>query len=251
MTEQAANEPTAIQRDAATPVWRQIEATLLRDIRSGRLCEGSKLPSASELAQRFDVNRHTVRRAIDALEDRGFLRTEVGRGSFVQEHPYHYPIGRRTRFGRAMHDLNVESRYCPISTEVLAPPRQVARALGLVAGERVHRVVYSTHVEGRTTDHSEAYFPATRFPGLGEIFRRQLSVTRTLAEFGVTDYLRKHTAVMARLPSAEVARVLGQSTRRPVLCVHSVNVDPQGTPVQFGITCFAGDWVQLMVTPEG
>ena len=49
---------------------------------------------------------------------------------------------------------------------------------------------------------------------------------------------------------AEVARVLGQSTRRPVLCVHSLNVDPQGQAVQFGITCFAGDWVQLMVSSD-
>ena len=168
----------------------------------------------------------------------------------MQEHPYHYPIGRRTRFGKAMHDLNVESRYRLIEAGTQAPPRAVARSLGLLAGERVHRVVYSSEVEGRTVDHSEAWFPATRFPGLDKVFAQQLSVTRTLAEFGVRDYLRKHTAVMARLPSAEVARVLGQSTRRPVLCVHSLNVDPQGAPVQFGVTSFAGDWVQLMVSND-
>lgn len=250
---QAACEPAApepAQRDAAMPLWQQIETALLKDIRAGQLSEGDKLPSAFDLAKRFGVNRHTVRRAIEALEERGFLRTETGRGSFVQEHPYHYPIGRRTRFGKAMHDLNVESRYRLIEAGTQAPPRLVARSLGLLAGERVHRVVYSSEVEGRTVDHSEAWFPAARFPGLDKVFADKLSVTRTLAEFGVRDYLRKHTAVMARLPAAEVARVLGQSTRRPVLCVHSLNVDTQGAPVQFGVTSFAGDWVQLMVTNE-
>lgn len=238
------------QRDAAQPLWQQIETALLKQIRSGALSEGDRLPSAFDLAKRFGVNRHTVRRAIEALEERGFLRTETGRGSFVQEHPYHYPIGRRTRFGKAMHDLNVESRYRLIETGLQTPPRQVARSLGLISGERVHRVVYSSEVEGRTVDHSEAWFPASRFPGLDRVFAEQLSVTRTLAEFGVHDYLRKHTSVMARLPGAEVARVLGQSTRRPVLCVHSLNVDAQGVPVQFGVTSFAGDWVQLMVMTE-
>ncbi|MBT2749330.1 MULTISPECIES: phosphonate metabolism transcriptional regulator PhnF [unclassified Lysobacter] len=238
------------QRDAALPLWQQIEASLLKDIRAGNLSEGDKLPSAFDLAKRFGVNRHTVRRAIEALEERGFLRTETGRGSFVQEHPYHYPIGRRTRFGKAMHDLNVESRYRLIEAGIQTPPRQVSRSLGLISGERVHRIVYSSEVEGRTVDHSEAWFPASRFPGLDRVFAEQLSVTRTLAEFGVRDYLRKHTSVMARLPGAEVARVLGQSTRRPVLCVHSLNVDTQGVPVQFGVTSFAGDWVQLMVMTD-
>lgn len=248
--ERIASTSLATQRDTALPLWQQIEAALLKDIRSSVLGEGARLPSALQLAKRFGVNRHTVRRAIDALEERGFVRTEIGRGSFVQEHPYHYPIGRRTRFGKAMHNLNVESSYHFIEASVQIPSRLVARSLGLISGERVHRLVYFTQVEGRTIDHSEAYFPASRFPGLAEIFRHQLSVTRTLAEYGVSDYLRKHTSVMAKLPSTEVARVIGQSTRRPVLCVHSLNVDPQGVPVQFGITSFAGDWVQLMVMTD-
>lgn len=241
---------SATQRAAALPLWRQIEASLLREIRSGGLREGDRLPSALDLARRFDVNRHTVRRAIEALEDRGVLRTETGRGSFVQEHPYHYPIGRRTRFGKAMHNLNVESNYRFIEAATETPSRQVVRALGLLSGEKAHRLVYSSHVEGRTVDHSEAFFPAARFPDLARIFQRERSVARTLAHYGVADYLRKHTTVMAKLPSANVATVLGQSTRRPVLCVHSVNVDPQGAPVQFGVTCFAGDWVQLTLTTE-
>lgn len=239
----AALPPT--NRDAALPLWQQIEQALLREIRSGALAEGQRLPSAFELARHFDVNRHTVRRAIDSLEERGFLRTETGRGSFVQEHPYHYPIGRRTRFSRAMNDLNISSSYRFIEAHLQVPTRQVASALGLVSGEQVYRLVYSSHAEDRVVDHSEAYFPASRFPELPDTFRRELSVTRTLAEYGVDDYLRKHTTVMAKLPSAAVATLLGQSTRRPVLCVHSLNVDTQGRPVQFGITCFSGDWVQL------
>jgi GntR family phosphonate transport system transcriptional regulator len=250
MTKPTLAMPALIQRHAALPVWRQVEAALLLDIRSGAFEEGSKLPPAAALAQRFEVNRHTVRHAIDSLEERGFLRTQVGLGSFVQEHPYHYPIGRRTRFGRAMTELSVKPHYNLIAADVQKPSRQVALALALPPGERVHRILYSTHVEGRTIDFSQAYFPATRFPNLGDTFRRELSVTRTLAEYGVTDYLRKHTAVMAKLPSAEVALVLGQPSRRPVLCVHSFNVDTQGAPVQFGITYFAGDWVQLTVSSE-
>ncbi|HEY0504876.1 MAG TPA: phosphonate metabolism transcriptional regulator PhnF [Lysobacter sp.] len=239
-----------LRRDCALPLWQQIEAALLQQIRGGDLREGMRLPSAFELADRYGVNRHTVRRALEALEERGYVRTESGRGSFVQEHPYHYPIGRRARFSQAMNDLNVDSRYELLDASTAAPGRAIARALGLVGAERAHRIVYATRVEERIIDHSEAWFPAARFPNLPEVFGRCLSVTRTLAEFGVHDYLRKHTAVMAKLPSPEVARVIGQSVRRPILCVQSTNVDLQGAIVQYGITSFAGDWVQLTLMTE-
>jgi GntR family phosphonate transport system transcriptional regulator len=244
-----------LSRDSALPLWQQIESALLQQIRDGEFCEGARLPSAFELADRYGVNRHTVRRALEALEARGYVRTESGRGSFVQEHPYQYPIGRRTRFSKAMHNLNIASRYELIEAATLVPERKVASALGLVGRERAHRIVYFTRVEvgqgeERTVDHAEAWFPAQRFPHLPDVFRRHLSVTRTLAEFGVNDYLRKHTSVMAKLPSAEVARVIGQSPRRPVLCVQSINVDPDGLPVQYGVTHFAGDWVQLSLHPD-
>ena len=42
-------------------------ATQLRDEISARYRSGDLLPSENQLAGRFDVNRHTVRRAIDEL----------------------------------------------------------------------------------------------------------------------------------------------------------------------------------------
>jgi len=48
-----------------------------------------------------------------------------------------------------------------------------------------------------------------------------------------------------------VARQLGQPKTRPVLQVEALNVDPDGKPLQYSITHFAGDWVQLVITDEG
>lgn len=245
----------ALSRASALPLWQQIETALLQRIRDGEFCEGARLPSAFDLADGYGVNRHTVRRALGALEARGYVRTESGRGSFVQEHPYQYPIGRRTRFSRAMRDLNVASRHELVTAATEVPERKVANALGLVGRERAHHIVYLTRVdaglgETRIVDHAEAWFPAQRFPCLPDVFRRHLSVTRTLAQFGVHDYQRRHTTVMAKLPPAEVAGLLGQSPRQPVLCMQSLSVDADGVAVQYELTRFAGDWVQLSLHPD-
>ncbi|PRC62302.1 GntR family transcriptional regulator, partial [Mycobacterium sp. ITM-2017-0098] len=67
---------------AGPPLYRQ-----LSDLLETRLVEhsnpGDKLPSEAELSQEFEVNRLTVRRALDELNQRGLIETVHGKGSFV------------------------------------------------------------------------------------------------------------------------------------------------------------------------
>src|SRR3546814_18214382 len=70
---------------AGGALWRQIAETVEKDIRGQVYEPGQRLPTEAELAERFSVNRHTVRRGIAFLEQEGVLRVEQGRGTFVQE----------------------------------------------------------------------------------------------------------------------------------------------------------------------
>ncbi|SFS19362.1 GntR family transcriptional regulator, phosphonate transport system regulatory protein [Dyella sp. OK004] len=239
-----------VERGRGVALWSQIGDILADDILKGRVRQGEQLPSAQELAERFDVNRHTVRRAIAALEQRNLVRTEQGRGTFVQEQTLDYAISRRTRFTQNMRNLNIEADIEFLSDTREVAPSQVAEAMGLGRHEYVFRIETLSHADGHIVDYSTAYFPAARFPGLPAIYRRTQSVTRTLAEFGVGDYVRKHTRVSARLPDAETARLMKQPSNRPVLHVLSINADTRGVPVQYGITRFSGDWVQLVLMAD-
>jgi GntR family transcriptional regulator len=64
--------------------WRQIHADLLRQIESGGLPPGSRLPSIVDLAQRYEVALTTVRKALDALKTDGLVVTSP-MGTFVAE----------------------------------------------------------------------------------------------------------------------------------------------------------------------
>ncbi|RUL76076.1 phosphonate metabolism transcriptional regulator PhnF [Dyella choica] len=239
-----------IERGRGVALWSQISGILASDILKGQLRQGEQLPSAQELAMRFNVNRHTVRRAIAALEQRNLVRTEQGRGTFVQEQTLDYVISRRTRFTQNMRNLNVDADIRVLEDAHELPPPQVARALGLDRNEYVYRIETLDRADGHIIDYSTSYFPAARFADLPALYRRLLSVTRTLAEFGVADYERKHTRVSARLPDAITARLMQQPTSRPLLYVESINADTRGVPVQYGITRFSGDWVQLVLMAD-
>ena len=91
------------------------------------------------------------------------------------------------------------------------------------------------------------YFKSARFPGIAAVFAEEGSITRSLAHFGVRDFERHSTRVTARLPSPEDARYLHQPKTRPVLVTEAINVTPDGEPVEYGLSRFASDRVQLVV----
>lgn len=59
---------------------QEIADTLRQRIRSGELKAGDRLPTQAELAEAFGVERGTVRQAVRALQDDGYL-VDVGKGS--------------------------------------------------------------------------------------------------------------------------------------------------------------------------
>ena len=64
----------------------QLTARLERQICDGELALGQRLPSESGIAKTYGVSRPLVREALARLRARGYIRTVIGRGTFVR-HP--------------------------------------------------------------------------------------------------------------------------------------------------------------------
>ena len=58
---------------------------LLEEITSSRLEPGTKLPTEGQLSERFNVSRATVRDAVGALVEAGYVTRRRGSGSYVAE----------------------------------------------------------------------------------------------------------------------------------------------------------------------
>ncbi|MFF3243245.1 GntR family transcriptional regulator [Streptomyces sp. NPDC002870] len=69
------------------PAWRLIADALRSDVADEVYPPGSPLPGESQLAERYDVSRPTVRRAINVLVGEGLLHVAHGRGTFVRARP--------------------------------------------------------------------------------------------------------------------------------------------------------------------
>jgi len=69
------------------PKYQQLKDYLVKMIESNELTRGKKIPSENELADRFHISRHTVRRAISELVNDGVLTSTQGKGTFVNHGP--------------------------------------------------------------------------------------------------------------------------------------------------------------------
>lgn len=69
--------------DPALPIYTQIVDGFKREIFSGLLAPGDKVPPVRELATELGVNPNTLQRAMVELEREGLLFTERTSGRFV------------------------------------------------------------------------------------------------------------------------------------------------------------------------
>jgi GntR family transcriptional regulator, arabinose operon transcriptional repressor len=70
-------------KEKAIPKYLQLKQEILSWILSGKLHPDEKIPTEHEIANQFQLSRHTVRQALGELEKEGWLYKIQGSGTFV------------------------------------------------------------------------------------------------------------------------------------------------------------------------
>jgi GntR family phosphonate transport system transcriptional regulator len=238
--------PGGLLRGDGVAAWRRIADGIEADLRAGRLGAGDQLPTEARLAERFGVNRHTVRRALAVLASRGLVRATQGRGTFVEAQPLPYPIGERVRFSEIVSGAGREaSGELVASAEAEADP-WVAGALAVSVGAPVLSMRTLRRADGTPIALGDLYVPLPRLSGLDGLFRELGSLTRAFAAKGIPDYVRASTRVTARPVDAEEAALLELAPGRIALAVESVNLDRERRPIQATRALMPADRVELV-----
>jgi GntR family transcriptional regulator, phosphonate transport system regulatory protein len=232
---------------AGVSLWRRIADEVEQSIARGLFKQGDKLPGEIEIAARFGVNRHTVRRAIAALAERGVVRAERGSGTYVETRPLAYPIRRRTRFSEIVGQAGRAAGGRLIASATEAADSEVARQLRIEAGAPVIRLETLSYADRVPLCVAATWLSGRRFPDAAGVYAASRSMTRMLAHFGIRDYTRQRTDITAAVADAADAHNLKVALGRPLLVVNKVDVDEGGVPVLFSRTRFAADRVALVI----
>jgi GntR family phosphonate transport system transcriptional regulator len=239
-------EPEAAPAPGVT-LWRRIADDIEQEIAHGTHAAGDRLPGEVEIAARFGVNRHTVRRALAELTERGLVRAARGSGTYVEGKRLAYPIGARTRFSEIVGSAGRGPDGRLIAHGREPATADIAKRLRLKVGEIVVRLEILRSADRVPISCGTNWLPGARAPDAARVFRATRSITATLAHFGIKDYRRQSTRVTAAAADAVDAERLHLAPGRAVLIVDSVNVTLAGTPILISRARFAADRVELVV----
>jgi len=84
--------------DQRTPRYELVTQAIEREIRAGRLVQGTALPPEPELANQLSISRQTIRHALNDLSQRGLLVRRRGIGTFVTGKAIEQPLGELSSF---------------------------------------------------------------------------------------------------------------------------------------------------------
>lgn len=108
------------------PAYRKVAARIGARILSRELREGERLPSETELARQFGVNRSTVREALRELESRGLVQRRPGSKLMSVSRPHHEAVAAGVSHALLLHDVTVRNVWEALT--ILEPPLAEAAA---------------------------------------------------------------------------------------------------------------------------
>ena len=216
-----------------SPLYQQIKALMTRSLQAGEWRPGEAIPSEMELAARFKVSQGTVRKAVDDLATDNLLVRRQGKGTFVATHAEQTI---QYRFLRLAADDGVverpERRF--IDCRRQRAPADVARLLGLKAGDAALQVRRVLSFKNRPVIFDDVWLPGKLFKGLsaerlGGYTGPMYAMFET--EFGVR-MIRAEEKIRAVAADGPASEVLGVPQGSPLLSVERLSFTYGDRPVE-------------------
>ncbi|MEA3468722.1 MAG: phosphonate metabolism transcriptional regulator PhnF, partial [Thermodesulfobacteriota bacterium] len=230
------------------PIYRQVCTILETEIKKN-YSPGDVLPAEIKLADRFNINRHTLRRAVDELVTGGLVDRIRGKGTYVVGSVIDYEIKRTTRFTE-----NLESQGRRASSRVMRKvgvpaTEEVAQQLNIIKNDPVVLIETLREVDEIPFCIVSHYFQYTKFYRVLKTYQQGSLHSFILQHYNLK-LLRSQSLITAVMAEPDDAELLQITKNAPLLRVKSLNIDAlTKDPVEFVITRFRGDTAQLSVEP--
>lgn len=208
------------------PKYARVVLEVRRRIEEGEYPAGSLLPSESQLVREFAVGRTTVVRALQILQQEGWISREHGRGSFVRGRPD--PAARTGRPGLAVLDRpETLGAVQLVKVGRRAAPAAVARVLEVDQGARLAMRQWVRLRDGIPSELVTCWFPQELAYGTDLEREQPLPVGIRAHLRAVKDLRIDHIAerLTARRASREEAETLRVKADQPVLVILATMYD--------------------------
>ena len=219
-----------IEKTNAIPLYQQLKNKIKREIRTGLLKAGDRLPSEIQMQKDYGLSRVTVRNAMSELESEGYAIKVQGKGSFVSGSDItRLPIGV-TSFTEdvKMQGLQLESKVVKADLEV-AESDLDREFFNLKEGDKIVVLKRVRIVNGTPVCIEENHLPEQLAGIIDEDLTGSL-YDILMKKYDMVPVNKGRRSVKISFADQEIADLLELSLGTPVIdtemCVFDVNGEP-------------------------
>ncbi len=235
-----------LNSDSAEPLYRQLENLLKDDIENGKLPSGSKLPTENELVKMYSVSRVTVRKALDALSQQGYLERRSGKGTYVAEKKLQRTLEGVSSFSQICREMGCVPGSKTVRRSIELASEREAEQLGIPEDSQIlvmERIRYA--------DGHPVVLEITKFSEDFVFLMNEDLSDRSLYELldkkrGIR-FIKSIKTVDIVYANAQEAKFLGVAKGYPLLRIESVAEDATGSVRHLSKQLCIGDKFKLRV----
>ena len=234
-----------LDRSGTTPLYHQVARKFEVAIRQGTLPPGSRIENEVSLADRLQLSRPTIRRAIQTLVDDGLIVRRRGIGSQV----VHGQVTRGLELTSLYDDIQrggSKAETTVVSFKNTPATAPIANSLGIPSGTQVTEVVRIRYADGVPMAVLHNWIPHT----IGALTTEELDAKglyQILRERGFVPQVGKQRISARKVTQAE-ATELDIESGAAVLTMERTAYDSMGRAIEHGEHIYRTDLYSLEFT---
>ncbi len=243
-------------------LYQKIADILIRDINQKKYSENEVLPSEKKLAKQYQVNRSTIRQAIDILIEKDLVYRRQGSGTFVKENKLTYHLNNRSNFTQNLVEIGHLPCLKIISSKLIPAPLKIANSLKIEPNELVYKIktIRSAFFHTEEINDNEitplclstSYFVEKKCPNLLNLVYQTNSIYSLLKNrYNISPYRTKNI-IEVSLSNREDNQYLNIRKNSPILISISLVKDSDESFFEYTVSRFSGEMVSFEISfPPG
>lgn len=190
------------------PKYYVVKQSILEKIQSGDLESGAAIPSERELMTEQNVSRITVRKAVEELEQEGYLYKVQGKGTYVRGEKKNQDLFSLTSCTEDVIRQGMTPSRRVIDSAIVLADKERQDRLKVAEKEKLYRLCRVYYADGEPINYTKVYLPYKLFPNIEQHDFSQQSLYKVMEkEYGV-QIKRAQRTIEAVLASNELAELL-------------------------------------------
>lgn len=200
------------------------------------------IPSERELSEDFEINRLTVRQAINELVQEGLLYRQRGVGTFVSQPKIEQPLTKLTNFSSDMLSRGLAPGAQVVSMNIIPASKQISTQLRIAEAEQVIELVRVRTANGEPLALESSYLVYDLAKELYGMNMENASLYQMLEDICGLKLVKAIQSIEVASARQDEANVLDINQHDPIMLVERTTyTEGMDRPVEYVRSLYRGD----------